>query len=81
LSTTNPTWTALSTYLGLCGEKLATNCLNYCTAIPGICCIPCECGTDGPHQWDEMWGICQHICLFCQTSRQLLNIASNQGCV
>jgi hypothetical protein len=29
LSTTNPIWTALGANLGLCGEKLAVNCLSY----------------------------------------------------
>jgi hypothetical protein len=28
LWTTNPTWTPLATYLGLCDEKLATNLLS-----------------------------------------------------
>jgi hypothetical protein len=32
LSTTNPTWTDLSTNPGLCGEKPATNHLSYGTA-------------------------------------------------
>ena len=33
LSTTNPKWTGLSLNWGLCGVRLATNCLRHCMAI------------------------------------------------
>jgi len=33
LSTTNPTWTALQLNLGLCDERLATNCRSHGMAL------------------------------------------------
>jgi hypothetical protein len=33
LSTTNPTWTDLGANMGLCCEKLATNCLSHGMAL------------------------------------------------